>query len=153
MESGVAPLGVITVPWMKFDQTFHLFFSRLMASWKIDSLASSKVFLEKCAIRSATCDSLSDTPTTSIQPSCQIFWHMMAQATLLAKNARWTCMGKLSSVPFFVVSMHMIHRRLPKIELLTHFVVRLENSLNSMPPSMVTSPSLLNKCLTKSLAS
>jgi hypothetical protein len=26
MESGVAPLGVIRVPWMKLDQTSHLFF-------------------------------------------------------------------------------------------------------------------------------
>jgi hypothetical protein len=55
-------------------------------------------------------------------------------------------MGKLSSIPFFVVSMCMIHRRLPNIELLTHFIVRLENGLNSMPPSMVTSPFLLDKC-------
>jgi hypothetical protein len=62
-------------------------------------------------------------------------------------------MGKLSSIPFFVVFMHMIHRKLPNIELLTHFVVRLENGLNSMPPNMVTLPSLLDKCLTESLAS
>ncbi len=62
-------------------------------------------------------------------------------------------MGKLSSIPFFVLSMHIIHRRLPNIKLLTHFVVRLENSLNSMPPNMVTLPSLMDKCLMKSLAS
>ncbi len=62
-------------------------------------------------------------------------------------------MGKLSSVPFFVVSMHMIDRRLPNIKLLIHFVVGLKNGLSFMPPSMVTSPFLFDKSLTKSLAS
>jgi hypothetical protein len=62
-------------------------------------------------------------------------------------------MGKLSSNPFFVVSMRMIHRWLPNIKILNHFVVRLENGLIFMPPNMVTLPSQLDKCLTKSLAS
>ena len=153
MESSVALLGIITVLWMKLDQTFHLYFGRFNGFLK-DCLPCfvRSVCRKNGTIRSATCDSLSDTPTTSIPPSCQIFWLMMARAILFA-NARWACMGKLSSVPFFVVSMHMIHRRLPNIELLTHFIVRLENGLNYMPPNMVTLPFLLNECLTNFLTS